>query len=356
MGRSRQNGYRRWRWAHGVLGLLAGIPLVIQGLTGALLSYEREVRNRLGDGPMAGERAEMATLLTAFGGEKEGAAKWIIYFEDPREPAWIRWAEAEGREVSYLVNPGTGEVLEGSTRWHRRYETILGVHRRLGVGRTGEVVMGGSALLLAGLLVSGLVLQVRRSRDVWAMLGRGRRKGRFWLWLHGTLGTWMTPFLLLLALTGPVWTFAGYRALIGWATQSEMTTYAAPGVSVEKEARPDLEAILAGAATIDPGDGAKRLILPPGPGKAARFEWAPENAPFENFRTRAWLHPSSGEILRMDPLESYTAADRAVRWAYPLHTGNWGGEATRLLHFLAALSVPLFVCTGGWLYWKRTNP
>lgn len=354
MSRKRQNGYARWRWIHGILALVAGIPLLVQGLTGALLAYERDLRNALGDGAMTGERLAMEEILREMSDRLKGQPRWMIYFEAESEPLWVRWADPSGEERSYLVNPATGDVLERSTTWHRVFETVLTIHRRLGLGNTGQIIMGASALMLAGLLVSGLVLQIRRSRDWWRVLGFRRRERRFWLWIHGSLGTWTTPILLLLALTGPVWSFSGYRALIGLATQSEVTTYAVESPKIAAAALPRLEAILAGVATMDPGAGAKRLIFPEGPGKPARFEWAPADAPWENFRSRAWLHPQNGTVLRVDPMESYTTVDRLIRWAYPVHIGQWGGETTRILHFLAALALPFFIGTGGWLYLKRT--
>lgn len=350
--RGKGTGYRRWRWLHWVLALLALVPLLVQGVTGALLSYERELRNGLGDGPMAGARMGTGNLLSELATDLEGAPRWLIWFAAETEPVWVRWAERDGTERSYLVDPASGAILAASTAWHRRFEVVLNIHRRLGLGRGGQIVMGTSALLLAGLLVSGLVLQIKRSRTIWHVLGRRRNGKRFWLWLHGSLGTWMTPVLLILALTGPVWSFAGYRALISWVTQSEATTYAPPEFELEEKAALNLQAVLKGAEELDPGSGAKRLILPEAVG-TARFEWAPAGVPWENFRSRAWLHPQTGEVLRLDPVESYTAADKAIRWAYPLHIGKWGGSPTRFLHFLAALSLPFFAATGCWLYWKR---
>jgi uncharacterized iron-regulated membrane protein len=346
-----------------VLALLAGLPLLVQGVTGAFLSYEREIRNGLGDGRME----ETLGRLGIVDLEKRAAAqlgggeiRWLIWFEDPGEPVWIRWRGADGEEASHLADPGTGNLLAASTAWHRRFEWILSIHRNLGVSRPGQVVMGASALALAAILLSGLVLQVKRSRRLRNFFGienrKRRRAGpRGWRWWHATLGVWITPLLLLLALTGPVWSFGSYRALIGWLTASEPGYGAVPELAIEADAAVDRAAILAGAEALDPLTGAKRLIFPSGPGQAARFEWAPEDAPYENFRSRAWLHPQTGDLLELRPLSEYTRAESVIRWAYPLHIGKWGGPLTQFLHFLAALSIPFFTATGLWLYWKRTH-
>jgi uncharacterized iron-regulated membrane protein len=222
-------------------------------------------------------------------------------------------------------------------------------------------MMGLSALGLAGIVASGLILQVKRSRRLRNFLGIGKNRTkrnngrRGWRWYHATLGVWLTPFLLIIALTGPVWSFAGYRSLIGWLTASEPGYGTLPALQIPVDAEIDRWAILKGAEVHDHGARAKRLIFPTGPGTAARFEWAPEEAPYENFRSRAWLHPQTGEVLLLQPQSDYSRAESVIRWAYPLHIGKWGGGLTQFLHFLAALSIPFFTVTGLWLYWNRTR-
>lgn len=356
---------RRWLWVHGWLGVLAALPLVVQGLTGALLGYERELRNGLGDGAVeAGERRlgwgeleqEIEAQLPA------GAATMLLYVSDPREPVWIRWQADDETSSSYLANPYTGELLRESTGWHRVFEGILLVHRQLGAGRLGQVIMGTSALGLAVLVISGWVVQWQRTRRTGRFFGAGWRRWsglRSWMvGLHGVAGVWLSPLLLVLALTGPVWTFASYRAVIGWLTQSE-AAYGQTAAALEPgEAALDRQRIFAAAAALDEEHGvdratAARLVFPTVSGQAVRYEWAAADAPHENFRSRHLLHPSTGAILETYLLSDYTRAETAVRWAYPLHIGRWGGELTRLLTVLAALSLPLLAGSGLWLFWKR---
>jgi len=354
--------YRHWRGIHGYAGLLAGLILLIQGLTGVLLGYEREIRNALGDGAVAprGERLspeELAEHLKFDLGE--GTVGWILWFEDPGEPAWANWQGGKSGESgrSYLLNPYTGEILENSTRWHRVYEVILKIHRNLGVGRPGQVIMGASALILLSLIISGLILQFKRTRT-WGQffgLNRARSKplapGR-WRWMHASLGIWLTPLLLIIALTGPVWSFESYRTLLGWLTFSSPEYGSTPGLQEISVQQVNAPAIFEGAERFVPENGAMRLIMPSGPASPARFEWAPSEAPYENFRSRAYLDPTTGELLKLEPLSEYTRAHTLIRWAYPLHIGKWGGSATQFLHALSALAVPFFGISGLYLYLK----
>ncbi len=356
----RKSGYRGWRWLHGLLALAAAVPLLVQGLTGALLAYEREIRNGLGDGAAwtGGPRLGMEALHSRLEAELEGGrALFLIWYEAETEPVRIRWEMADGRQASYLANPVDGAILPSSTRWHRCFEIILDIHRTLGLSRPGQVIMGSSALVLCGLLASGLVLQAQRSSGWRRFFGSGgfrRKRGKpGWKWLHATLGVWLSPVLLIIALTGAIWSFAGIRTVIGWLSGSEPLYGAILALNIQETAQLDLELVLRTAEALAPDSGAKRLRLPERNGQPARFEWAPESAPYENFRSRVWLHPESGTVLHSQPLSDYTPADRMIRWAYPVHIGKWGGELTRILHFAAALSVPFFTFTGLWLYIRR---
>lgn len=358
--RGGRGGYGRWRWVHGLLGLGAGLILGIQGLTGALLAYEREIRDMLGEGrvEVAGERLDPRSLVERLRERRWGGDPvWLIWKADPGEPVWIRWRGGEsGAGASYLANPYTGVVLEGSTAVHRIFEGVLGIHRRLGAGRFGQVVTGTSALVLASLLVTGLVLQYRRTRGLRGFLGYpGGRASGGWRWWHAVLGTWTAPFLLIMALTGPVWSFAAYRALIGWITYSDPQYGAQPAVLDGAMAETNLEAVLAAVEPLVPAHGAMRLVLPAGPGRPARFEWAPEGALYENFRSRVYLDPATGEVLAEEPLAGYTRAEFLVRLAYPLHIGAWGGPVTQFLHALSALVLVFLSASGAWLYLQRTR-
>lgn len=359
----RGRGYRWWRWSHGWLGLAAGLLLLIQGVTGALLGYERELRDVLGDGKRTGTGPRLSPGELAAGLDEalgEGKARWLLWFGDPGEPVWVSW-EAEREIVSYRLDPWSGEVLAGTTRWHRFFERVLRIHRNLGTGRPGQVLMGSSALILLSLVLTGAVLQVKRSRNLRELLGLRRRRVERsgpagWRWWHSLLGVWTTPFLLLLALTGPVWSFETYRSLLGVLTFSESAAAEAPArLDADPRAEVNREAIIAGADSLIPEEGAMRFIFPNTPVEAARFEWAPPEAPYENFRSRAYLDPLSGALLRIDPLADYSRAESLMRWAYPLHTGRWGGGLTQALTTGASLAVPFFVLSGLLLFIKRTT-
>ncbi|HEX8887053.1 MAG TPA: PepSY domain-containing protein, partial [Noviherbaspirillum sp.] len=45
-------------------------------------------------------------------------------------------------------------------------------------------------------------------------------------------------------------------------------------------------------------------------------------------------------------------ATRVQNWFYPLHTGSYGGLATRWLQLLAGLAMALLSLSGAWLFYR----
>ena len=130
------------------------------------------------------------------------------------------------KEITSVVREYSADdqsVEESSAKPQRLefFKSTLRLHRWLmdkpmkdGHIGLGKLVVGISTLSMVVLLISGVVLwwpkgvKMLRHRLLVAM-----RKGwhRFWYDLHVSAGFWVTIVLLLMALTGLVWSFAWYR-------------------------------------------------------------------------------------------------------------------------------------------------
>lgn len=89
----------------------------------------------------------------------------------------------------------------------------------------GRAVVGISAIVTCLILLSGLVLWLPQKLQTLKMrfrLTTGKGALRFWYGWHALAGICCVWFLLLMALTGPAWTFAWYRNLwFGLLPQSD---------------------------------------------------------------------------------------------------------------------------------------
>jgi sulfite reductase (NADPH) flavoprotein alpha-component len=172
---------------HWLIGITAGVVLALVGLTGAVLSFEKEIVASLNGGvylEMPRERARPG----------EQALK-----PDPRRAALRAAAEAQ-----------KGRAFFRDVRKLHRW-LMWGEHGNRDVGRQ---IVGACTVLLVLMALSGLYLRWprdgRRLRD-W-LVPDFSLNGRAFLWnLHATVGTWVLFFYLLMALTGLSWSYEWYR-------------------------------------------------------------------------------------------------------------------------------------------------
>jgi uncharacterized iron-regulated membrane protein len=71
-------------------------------------------------------------------------------------------------------------------------------------------------------------------------------------------------------------------------------------------------------------------------------------------RTFVHFDQYDGKLLRADNVLESNLATRINAWFYPLHTGVYGGTATRVLNVLSGLSLALVSLSGGWM-WVRSR-
>ena len=211
-------------WLHLGAGLLAGLVVLILGVTGVIMSFERQileanhgvtVSQPTGQASIAGPEKILAAHADAM-----PAASGVTYYSDPEMPASVQF----GRGKSTYADPYTGESLgEGNTALKGFFGWALRLHRWLtleGAAREvgGEVVKIGNMVFLF-LVVSGLYLWFPKRWTRSGLLAittlKFRLKGRArdWNW-HNAFGFWACIPLLFIVLTGVVMSYAWANNLI----------------------------------------------------------------------------------------------------------------------------------------------
>jgi sulfite reductase (NADPH) flavoprotein alpha-component len=233
-----------WFQTHWLLGITAGTVLALMGVTGAVLSFERELLLWLNPDVMTvTPRAEgplplhelLARVQTAY------PDKRLLSIElsaEPRTAVRVGFATAasvqnsqgganveggqrrrEGaagggrRSERRYVDPYTGAVL-GEPRGQEFFRLTMEIHRWLAAGAVGKAVTGVSTLALVVLCLSGLYLRWPQQVGDWRawlkfdFMVTGRR---FLRRLHAVAGTWVLLLYLLAGLTGLYWSYEWYR-------------------------------------------------------------------------------------------------------------------------------------------------
>lgn len=206
---------------HWFFGITAGIVLAVVGVTGGMLSFEREILVALNPGILTVGKAETPPLapdaliqrIRAQAPDKTVTS--LTVYGDPERSARVMFAPPPGeRRGEFLyVNPYDGKLLP-RPRGEDAMFTIMFIHRWLAAGEVGKQIVGASTAILIFFALSGLYLRWPRnwaSLKTWVYIDFSRR-GRSLFWeLHSIVGTWVLPFYLLAALTGLTWSYDWYR-------------------------------------------------------------------------------------------------------------------------------------------------
>lgn len=211
-------------WVHLAAGILAGVVILILGVTGVVMSFERQILEA-NTGVVVNKPAGEVSLkgpeeLLAKHEGAQPAATAVIFNSNPEKPAMVQF----GRGKSVYVDPYTGESLgEGNKglkeffAWNlrlHRWLTLQGDAREVG----GSIIAAGNMVFLF-LVVSGLYLWFPKRwtrsalKAVTTLQFRLKGKARDWNW-HNVFGFWACVPLFLIVVTGAVMSYSWANNLI----------------------------------------------------------------------------------------------------------------------------------------------
>ncbi|UYO48679.1 PepSY domain-containing protein [Rhodopseudomonas palustris] len=353
---------------HSVAGLVLAAVLVVVALTGAVMSFEDEIRGALDAGrvplaPHAASRMSLDALLAKLqtGGDPVAS---ITMPRSVTSAAEVRFARKPDhtRPAPLYIDPYSGDSL-GHPAADAFFATVRKLHRWLllpgdgnGYGRT---ITGIAALGLLTMLLTGLVLRwPHRPGSIkvwlkphWQLRGRGLHRS-----LHAVIGTWVLLLYLIMTLTGLWWSFDWYKAAATWLlARSPITTQRPhrPAVPEPPSAAVSLDRVWA-TLVAERGDSfqAARLTLPSGRDSTVRVRaWLTDARDGAHDELR--IDGRTGQILSADLYADKTIGEKVLARVLDIHRGSIFGWPGQLLFMLAAAAMPLFGVTGVLLYLSR---
>lgn len=414
-------GYRTlWRW-HFYAGLFVMPFLVILAITGTLYCFQPQIEpllypHRLVVEPRATPRLDPDALLaSARTAMPAGATPVSVQVSTaPDRSAEYVFRLRDGSRESVYVNPYDGSVLGTLSVENRFMQIDRMLHRKLLLGKTGELLMELAACWTFVMIGTGIALWWPRGT---ARVGRALRpdlslRGRLlWKNLHATAGIWLAAGTVAFILTGLPWSGSwgkNFKALAAtvnlgapegaWGGASVRSTRpgaaAAPGHAPAQAAAPsghhhesgesmpgmvmdDLPlpqtpwAVgnvpvphspsaptpaplpLARAIAIVAGLGVTSgytLALPSGADGVFTASYFPDDPQAE--RT-IYLDQYSGAVLKDIRYDDYGAVSRAVSYGTSLHMGRYFGLANQIVCAVLSLGLAAMAVTGTVMWWKR---
>lgn len=354
---------------HLILGMIAAAPLILLGLTGAILVFEPELERLVAPrlwvvepGPRRPYQELLDGAKAAFPGHEFVSALLPLR----PDSACVFNARAIGSgsplPLAIHVDPGTGRILGTRTALTSPIGFIRILHTNFLLTWGGYIGGTASAILLA-LLASGLVLWWPTGKDKSA--GLRVRLGRHWRTanydVHRALGFYAAPILALIALTGCVFTFHTIlHPLIYALTFTKPYPRTATIEPIPGASPMALDKLIARSGEAMPGTEPTVIVFPAKPGDPVRINRRrPAGEPRDTGRSSILLHPQTGEFVLEHSYRTRSFGDDVISWNRHMHVGAWGlyfgegfGLATKWIWLIASLVPPVLAATGI-LVWRK---
>lgn len=387
-----------WFQLHWFMGITVGVVLIILGVTGGMLTFEREIIRAINSDvlrvePLDTQRLSPEALLRqAQEVLPERQINSLSLSSDPQDAATVNVA-GDGpqarRGVNHYFNPYNGELIGAELKGQAFFRTLQRLHRWLLMGDVGKQITGAATIMLIILVLSGIYLRWPRS---WKALAGWftfsfRRSGRgFISSMHGVVGTWVLPLYLLAALTGLYWSYDWYRAGLhelsgvpmpvrpgppqpaqegnaGARAGGARSGEEAPRGRMGREASSPREPVADRFAQVDrawrlfeqaaPLGYSTATLRLPQPGGDYQFMYFDPRPAHERAWNRLTLAAGTGEVQSHIRYADRPLNEKLMSSMLPLHSGSFFGMPGRIAMMVASLIMPLFAITGLVLYIDR---
>ena len=331
---------------HLVGGLVAGLFLLISGVSGTVLAFSDEIDASLQPSifkvtPQA-RRLPVTQLAARAAAVLHPADIIAVYVASvrPDRSYWFTVLHSQHRlPRQVFVNQYTGEVLGNVSVV--RFTVIMKVLHN---------VMAFSSIVLMFLAPSGLYLWWPLKR-IGIKSSAGFRRLSFDL--HNSLGFFSSLFMLGFAATGAYMAFERWTVPMTIAmTQSKpvwRTVASQPKTGVQPISA-DLACSVAQNAL--PGASILWVSIPREPRAVYLVKMRFPEDHSDNGGSVVLIDQFSGNTLDVVSTRS-NSAQRVVVLNRAIHTGAIGDDTGRLLAALASLTLPFQAITGGWLWWTK---
>jgi len=334
---------------HLAAATVAGVFIVVLGLTGSVMAFEDELDRlthpRLFRVVPEGSPLPLDVLRARAAAVQPGKPVVGYGFGVTPDLAW--WVSVGGAQI--FVNEYTGEIL-GVRSGQTWLAQIHQLHLRLLAGDTGRTIVAWAGLVMLFLTASGLYLWWPVKRIAINVAAGGRRA---WFDVHNAVGVLTLAFLFVLALTGSVIGFERFTTpwLYGMTGSAPVPGAAAvvPRSGVAP-VTPD-EAVAIARATLP---GAVPIgVNVPGPKAAYRVALRYPEDRTPGGRSRVYVDPYGGAVVRAESSRTTAAGTRLINLNRAIHTGDVFGFTSKTVMSLTSLAAVLQAFSGLMMWIRR---
>lgn len=361
---------RGWSWTHKWSSLVCTVFMLLLCVTGLPLIFYDEIDHLAGSRieaprmPAGTPMAPLDAVVAAAVAAHPGKVPLYLFAEEDDPGLWLvkldtRVDTDERQAVFSAVDARTARVL-GQPVFNEGFMHVMyRLHVDLYAGEVGRLFLGAMGLLLVVALVSGVVVYAPFMRKLaFGTVRHGRSAQTRWLDQHNLLGIVTLVWALAVGATGIINTWAN-QILQAWqagqiATLKQSAQHAAPPAPV---------ALAAGAGPVQRAVDAA-LAAHPGM-KLSQFAFpgtilsTPQhytallsgNTPLTaRLQDPVLVEPATGRVIDAAPRPGLVTA---LQVSQPLHFGDYGGLALKLLWALLDLATIVVLWSGLVLWWRK---
>lgn len=343
---------------HLFLGLTSGLVVFIVATTGSIYCFEEEFRNNIYKDllyvqPSSEKQKPVSELIQA--AKKEYPKPGIKNIRIKADPASSVEIILKNKQ-SILVDPYTGKVLGTFNKETDFLGVILQIHRRLYLGKTGEMITGISALIFFVMLVSGIILwwpnNKRTRRQKFSIAKNAARPKRIYD-LHSVLGFYAAWVLIFSVTTGLVWSFKWFESSMYWLSGSKKEEKMNLKSEYSKDAKSlGIDRIIESSSFLYTTSEERFINMPEDSVGPVKITFRYPSDGFLKIQDQLQFDQYSGKLLKASLFETASSGDKLKATNYDIHTGRIFGLTGKFIVFFAALIAASLPVTG-FMMWRK---
>ena len=352
---------RAWSWTHKWSSLVSTLFLLMLCVTGLPLVFSHEIDELLFQDPWQaanpeGPRLDLDQVLSTALARHPGDVPAFMSFDEDRPVVNVTSAPPGSTAYNFQPIDQTSGDPAPLVAGHPAMEFILQLHTDMFLGLPGMLFLGLMGLLLVVAVVSGVALYAPFMRRLpFGTLRLEKAARTRWLDWHNLLGAVTVAWLLVVGVTGVVNTLAT-PILAVWKEDALAELAAAHASPAPLSERSSLNAAVERAKQALPGMQLQFVAFP-GTEYTTDHHYAVffhgDTPLTTHMITPALIDVRTGELAAVAPMPWYV---KTLSLSQPLHFGDYGGLALKILWALLDLATIVLLGSGLYLWLGKKKP
>ncbi|MFT3738901.1 MAG: PepSY-associated TM helix domain-containing protein [Breznakibacter sp.] len=371
-----------FHWLHLYLGIAGAIVLIVICGTGTLLVFEEEVAEAMDRSDYYAPPTNQAALpleqiVDSVQKQQQVVVKGFYVYPDSLRhlqmtvvniaddgPNWLK--QRKGRAMT--VNRFTGQMVEPAGKWHDFFHSVMELHRWLLTDRTvGKPITGAATIIFVVVAITGIVIYFPPKFKAWFkrryLLPPVKAKNRKGTWriLHLSLGYYALIPLLIMSLSGLIWSYKWYYdglervlgAQLGKQRFDAPVPLAAEPDSTVQKTLPYRQLLSIADRELPYETKIYRIDLPRGENQTVMIRKKPDRLFALDASDKVQLNPYTGDVVEVDRFGEWPLNAKIAQLIRTLHVGSVFGVTSKIIYLLAALIGTSLPVTGLVMWIRR---